>query len=121
MNKNLKAFVRMDGSGRSVPSSLILRQNKPKLGKWLEVETYKCCSSTVIPQCATYGIVLNDELAYLSYNDCDGTPRGPFTLNGPMADTFCCAEGSIILEGNAEITLLEYGCTNTTTTTELPR
>lgn len=40
----LKAYVRIDGSGRVVPSTLILRKNKPKVGKWTEVEAYECCN-----------------------------------------------------------------------------
>ena len=42
----LKAFVRMDGSGRIVPSSLILRQKMPKVGKWSEIPAYLCCNPT---------------------------------------------------------------------------
>ena len=42
----LKAFVRFDGTGRIVPSSLILRRKKPKVGKWLEIPAYECCNPT---------------------------------------------------------------------------
>lgn len=42
--RNLKGYVRIDGSGRIVPSTLILRQNKPKVGKWKEVSAYECCN-----------------------------------------------------------------------------
>lgn len=42
--RNLKAYVRIDGSGRIVPSTLILRKNMPKNGKWKEVEAYECCN-----------------------------------------------------------------------------
>lgn len=41
--KKLKAFVRFDGSGRVVPGSLILRKNKPKVGRWQEITSYECC------------------------------------------------------------------------------
>tara|TARA_R110000782_G_scaffold190556_1_gene280416 strand:- start:1378 stop:1548 length:171 start_codon:yes stop_codon:yes gene_type:complete len=44
--RNLKAFVRYDGSGRVVSSSLILRKNKPKVGKWKEITAYECCNPT---------------------------------------------------------------------------
>lgn len=44
--RNLKAYVRIDGSGRVVPSTLILRKNMPKVGKWKEVEGYECCNFT---------------------------------------------------------------------------
>lgn len=42
-NKELKAFVRIDGSGRDVAGSLILRLNKPKVGKWRQIQAYQCC------------------------------------------------------------------------------
>lgn len=43
-NRSLKAYVRYDGSGRIVPSSLILRKQKPKVGKWKEIQGYECCN-----------------------------------------------------------------------------
>jgi hypothetical protein len=42
--RDLKAFVRFDGSGRIVAGSLILRKNKPKVGKWHEIQAYECCN-----------------------------------------------------------------------------
>ena len=42
--RNLKAFVRFDGSGRVVAGSLILRKKKPKVGKWQEIVAYECCN-----------------------------------------------------------------------------
>jgi hypothetical protein len=45
-NRNLKAFVRIDGSGRVVAGSLILRKKMPKVGKWQEVPAYECCNYT---------------------------------------------------------------------------
>lgn len=44
--RDLKAFVRLDGSGRVVSSSLVLRKKKPKVGNWIEVTTYECCNPT---------------------------------------------------------------------------
>jgi hypothetical protein len=44
--KKLKAFVRYDGSGRVVASSLILRKNKPRVGRWVEIPQYLCCNGT---------------------------------------------------------------------------
>ncbi len=40
----LKAFVRVDGSGRKVNASLIWRKKMPKVGKWVEVDGYECCN-----------------------------------------------------------------------------
>jgi hypothetical protein len=42
--RNLKAFVRFDGSGRIVAGSLILRKQKPKVGRWYEIPAYQCCN-----------------------------------------------------------------------------
>lgn len=46
LNKNLKAYVRIDASGRVVAGSLVLRKNKPKVGRWNEIQTYECCNDT---------------------------------------------------------------------------
>lgn len=43
-NKRLKAFVRYDGTGRVVPSSLILARFKPKVGNYKEIDAYECCN-----------------------------------------------------------------------------
>jgi hypothetical protein len=42
--KDLKSFVRYDGTGRLIAGSLILRKQKPRVGKWEEVDTYLCCN-----------------------------------------------------------------------------
>jgi hypothetical protein len=44
--KKLKAFVRYDGSGRVVAGSLILRKQKPRVGRWFEIPAYDCCNTT---------------------------------------------------------------------------
>lgn len=44
--RDLKGYVRFDGNGRVVAGSLILRKNKPKVGKWQEIPTYECCNTT---------------------------------------------------------------------------
>ena len=44
--KDLKAYVRYDGSGRVVAGSLILRRQMPKVGNWKEVPAYECCAPT---------------------------------------------------------------------------
>lgn len=42
--RDLKAFVRYDGSGRVVAGSLIFRKNKPKVGNFQQINSYKCCN-----------------------------------------------------------------------------
>jgi len=49
----LKAFVRFDGTGRIVPSSLILRRKKPKVGNWVEIPAYECCNPTTTTSTTT--------------------------------------------------------------------
>ena len=44
--RDLKAYVRFDGTGRIVPGSLVLRRNKPKNGNWQEIQAYECCNPT---------------------------------------------------------------------------
>lgn len=44
--KDLRAYVRIDGSGRVVAGSLVLRRKKPKVGKWMEIPAYECCNGT---------------------------------------------------------------------------
>ena len=46
--RDLKAFVRYDGSGRVVAGSLILRRQKPKVGKWKEIQGYQCCNLPIL-------------------------------------------------------------------------
>ena len=41
--RDLKAYVRYDGTGRIIPGSLVLRRSKPKVGDWKEIQTYECC------------------------------------------------------------------------------
>ena len=41
--KDLKAFVRYDGTGRVIPGSLILQRSKPQVGNWNQIQAYECC------------------------------------------------------------------------------
>jgi hypothetical protein len=51
--RDLKAFVRYDGSGRVVAGSLVLRKKKPKVGRWEEILTYECCNDAPITSTTT--------------------------------------------------------------------
>jgi hypothetical protein len=46
--RDLKAYVRYDGSGRVVAGSLILRRHKPKVGNWQEIQGYECCNDVTL-------------------------------------------------------------------------
>lgn len=41
INPKLKAFVRVDGSGRVVPGTPVLQASKPKVGNWIEIPAYE--------------------------------------------------------------------------------
>jgi hypothetical protein len=40
----LKAFVRIDGSGKVIPGGPIFQAQKPKVGKWREISIKECCN-----------------------------------------------------------------------------
>jgi len=42
--RDLKAFVRYDGSGRVVAGSLIFRKKKPTIGNFQQISSFKCCN-----------------------------------------------------------------------------
>jgi hypothetical protein len=68
-NNKLKAFVRFDGSGRIIPSSLIVQAFKPKVGNYQEIDAKECCnytpttttSTTAAPREFTRGYWVNSE------------------------------------------------------------
>ena len=47
--KDLKAYVRYDGTGRVISGSLILQRNKPKVGNWKQIGAYECCDPFCLP------------------------------------------------------------------------
>ncbi len=51
--KNLRAYIRFDGSGRVIPGSTVLRVKMPKVGKWMELPTYECCDPLEIVDTTT--------------------------------------------------------------------
>jgi hypothetical protein len=46
--RDLKAYVRYDGTGRIIPGSLVLRRSKPKVGNWKEIQGYECCNDVTL-------------------------------------------------------------------------
>ncbi len=42
----LKQFIRLDGSGRVIPTSSVWRKNKPKNGNWVQILASECCDLT---------------------------------------------------------------------------
>lgn len=123
LQNKLKAFVRFDGSGRVIPSSLILQKSKPKVGNWKEINATECCNgtpssttttTTVAPTTTTTttypGIFYN-----AGYSN-DGPTAvcnnaGPFSL--PLiVDPNACSNGGITL---AYGTYSDFGINNGST------
>jgi hypothetical protein len=88
--RDLKAFVRYDGSGRVVAGSLILRRKKPKVGKWTEIQGYQCCNNVTL----TYTL-------------------SSATITNVALSLYC----SSVVNGVSTPTLISKGRTNVNTTT----
>ena len=88
--RDLKAFVRYDGSGRVVAGSLVLRKKKPKVGRWQEILTYECCDDTPTTTSTTTqsGPVLRWLYSTIDNPQevCSSPNILPFTFNG---NSFC--------------------------------
>jgi len=129
--RDLKAYVRYDGSGRVVPGSLILRRNKPKVGNWQQVQGYECNSGGT-----SYQVVATGEGAVstvITYRS--GVDNSTQTVNLVGEDllvaTICAVTGSISAAnavGTTTVITAGAGCecssfdpevsfSNTTTTT----
>jgi len=46
-SNQLKSYIRVDASGRDVPSTNVLRRKMPVTGRWRELEAYECCGPSV--------------------------------------------------------------------------
>jgi hypothetical protein len=134
--RDLKAFVRFDGSGRVVAGSLVLRKNKPKVGRWKEIQAYECCN--YIPSTTTttttqgggvtptafvkpYWLNTDDacnDTAYgtlVFYSECTYLSSGCaiFTdaaLTIPVTSGYVIANGFVILLVNSGGVLSDYSC-----------
>jgi len=127
--RDLRAFVRFDGSGRIVAGSLILRKNKPKVGKWHEIQAYECCNyipsstttttsstsstttttTTVAPTTTTtttafVGTYYNADLGFQAACNQAGSYSLPL-----IVDPNACSNGGIVL---AVGTYADYGIPN---------
>ena len=141
-SKKLKAFVRYDGSGRVVASSLILRKNKPRVGRWYQIPEYLCCNGTTNTTTTQGGGVTPNAFIKTYWtsisNSCIGTIEGTLlfystsstieagvTVFSDASLTTPVTEGFVILAGpfnmtpysvDAEGVLSERICPEPTTT-----
>jgi hypothetical protein len=84
-NKRLKAYVRYDGSGRVVPSSVILARFKPKVGNYKEINAYECCNDTALPANCIEFVVDTTGDTFFIFN---------FTTIGPINFTIDWGDGT---------------------------
>jgi hypothetical protein len=125
----LKAFVRIDGTGKVIPGGPIFQAQKPKVGKWREINVKECCnyipgsttttttSSTSTTTSSTSSTTTTTTTAYVgtyyvagpNAEVCGGT--GPYSL--PLiVDPNACVNGNIVL---AFGTYADYGISNGST------
>jgi len=60
-NNSLRAYVLYDSSGKIVPSSVILRRDRPKVGNWKEIISKLCCNITTTTNAILDGELLSNE------------------------------------------------------------
>jgi len=58
--KDLKAYVRYDGTGRLISGSLILQRFKPKVGNWKQIGAYECCDPSCLPPVYGEDFIIDD-------------------------------------------------------------
>lgn len=58
--KDLKAYVRYDGTGRVIAGSLILQRFKPKVGNWKQIGAYQCCDPSCLPPVYGEDFIIDD-------------------------------------------------------------
>jgi hypothetical protein len=113
----LKLFLRYDGRGRLIAGSGVWRRKMPKVGKWVEVQGYECCTTPNIT-CVEYSVSLaaRTEGTY-SYTNCDGLEIGPVGISGPTEVFFCAERNTVSTTGDALVADLGLCSESTTTTT----
>lgn len=62
--KDLKAFVRYDGTGRIIAGSLILQRSKPKVGNWQQTNAYECCDPSCLPLVYNEDFIIENIVPY---------------------------------------------------------
>jgi len=119
-SNKLKAFVRFDGSGRVVPSSVILARFKPKVGNYQEIDSTECCeyvpttttTTTSALNCFCYEVD-NQTAGLLDYTYTDCGSETP-TSTSIEADTISvvCSSTAVTGDDGLIITGGTVSCSN---------
>ncbi len=68
-NNSLKAYSRLDGSGRIVPGTTVLRRKLPVTGSWVETPAYLCCGPSTFLSSTPADVTLSTVTFTLLCND----------------------------------------------------
>ena len=84
-NNKLKAFVRFDGTGRIIPSSLIVQAFKPAVGNYVEIDAKECCNPSTLPSnCIEFVVDTTDGTGFIF----------SFNTTGPINFTISWGDGT---------------------------
>lgn len=83
--RDLKAYVRFDGTGRVIAGSLILNRFKPAVGNWKEIPAYECCNPGDLPSNCIEFVVDTTDGVFFSFN---------FSTTGPINFTVDWGDGT---------------------------
>ena len=109
---NMRAFVRYDKKGIIVPSSFVMKKNKPKVGRWLEISTTKSVSGT--PTQSSQGNLR----AFVRYNSQNKIVPGSIVVRGQVPENGNWVEITYDVRrpvGNERPFILEYTITSPNT------
>lgn len=110
-SNKLKAFVRFDGSGRVVPSSVILARFKPKVGNYHEIDSTECCE--YIPTTTTTttqgggGVTPTAHIINLGYTEF-GACQGPYSTGVYYTNSSVITIGTIIYSDASLTTVASF-------------
>lgn len=83
LDPRIRKFIRLDGSNRTIPGSVVERKHKPKHGKWIEIPNDTCCDGVRLV--STPADVTDDTFTLTIL--CDGTPVVTQTVTGAVTTT----------------------------------
>jgi hypothetical protein len=86
--RKLKSFIRYEGSGRAIGSSVVLRQKMPKVGRWKEIPSTLCCGAV---ETTTTTTTVNVGL----FNVSTITDYGCAAPSAPVLDSVLYHDGSL--------------------------
>lgn len=72
-----KYYIRLDGSGRKIPGSGVIRNKKPSIGRWVEEDVETCCVPAVLVTATPSDVTTDNATVTLL---CDAVTFAEYTL-----------------------------------------